>query len=549
MTEKTTMTQPLIQFRDYQQESFRRKEGMFARVWRRQSGKSYTLGAEGLDLMMADVCNVVFASAALRLGQENILKEAEIWRAIIAMMRKAAVAGKYQLVTSADDDHGKTLDVEAIADLLEHTRLEVKLYHSRTSFSRSIVVAPNPDTAVGWTGHVFLDEVGRIPDFQDVFEAMEPIVSSQDKYVVRMATTPPPDDTHYSYELLASPAGMEFPTSAKGNWYKSEAGILVHRVDAEDGHAAGVWLRDLETREKITPSESRARAIDKTAWDRNFDVAFLRGVSTTAITSVALSHAQAMAAGLGVKITEKITEENLRELIPLDWIDHLKPTGRIGIGHDIATSERATANPAALVVTQEEGTLKPERLVVAWKTEDPAMATALLKMVLEDIRRAGFTGLRMCVDASSEVYHARNLKTALASLCQVVLIKGAQKIKHKGEEMDSKTLLGNLYSNAVNDGLVPMPTGKWIAEDRRLVKKKGGAFYADLGKDGEHGDTFDAGKLSLWSLMGRVKSGNGVAAMQVGGTHPAVAKVAGKLAQAMRRLGLGDGERTTTLSG
>ncbi len=543
------MSKPLIQFRDYQGASFRRPEGMFARVWRRQSGKSYTLGAEALDLMMADVCNVVFASAALRLGQENILKEAEIWRSNIAMMRAAAVAGKYRMVTSADDDKGNTIDVDALADMLEHTRLEVKLYHSRTTFSRSIVVAPNPDTAVGWTGHVFLDEVGRIPDFQDVFEAMEPIVSSQDKYVVRMATTPPPDDTHYSYELLAPPADATFPTSSHGNWYKSEAGILVHRVDADDGHAAGVWLRDLETREKLTPSESRAKAIDKTAWDRNFDVAFVRGVSTTALTSTALAHAQAMAAGTGVKITETLSLENLRDFIPVDWIDNVAPTGRIGAGHDVATSEGGTANPAALVITQEAGNQYPERLVVAWKTEDPAIATALIKMVIQDLRNAGHTGIRLAVDASSEVYYARGLRADLAALCQVILVKGGQKIKHKGEEMDSKTLLGNLYSNAVNDGQVPMPSGKWIVEDRRLVKKKGGKFYADLGKNGEHGDTFDGGKLALWTLIGRTKSGVGVSAMRVGGDTGLVPKYAGKLASAMRRLGLGDGTPKTTLPG
>lgn len=542
------MSEPLIKFRAYQQESFRSKLGIFCRVWRRQSGKSYSLGAEGLDLMMADICNVIFASAALRLGQENILKEAEIWREMIKMMRSVATAGKFRLTTSADDDKGQTLDIDAIADLLDHTRLEVKLWHSRTTFSRSLVVAPNPDTAVGWTGHVFLDEVGRIPDFQDVYEAMEPIVSSQDKFVVRMATTPPPDDTHYSYELLAPPPDLVFPTNPKGNWYRSEAGIMVHRVDAEDGHVAGVSLRDLQTREKITPAESRARAIDKTAWDRNFDVAFLRGVSTTALTSNAIAHAQAQGEGLGVKITETITLDNLRSMIPVDWVDKLTPHNKIALGHDVATSEGGTANPAALVVSQTVGNLTHERLVIAWKTEDPAIATALLRMVLQDIRRRGFTGLRLAVDASSEVYHARTLKAELAALCQVILVKGGAKLRFKGEEMDSKTLLGNLYANDVNDGAITFPSGKWISDDRRLVKKKAGRFFAELGKDGEHGDTFDAGKLANWALIGRVNNSAGVQAMQVGGSGT-IAKVAGKLAATMRRMGLGDGTTESKLSG
>lgn len=533
------MPKPLINMRPYQAASFRRKEGLFCRVWRRQSGKSFTLGCEALDLMMADVCNVVFASAALRLGQENLLKEAEVWRSIIAVMRKAAVAGKYKVVTSADDDKGETIDVEAVADLLEHTRLEVKLFHSRTTFSRSLVVAPNPDTAVGWTGHVFLDEVGRIPDFRDVFEAMEPIVSSQDKFVVRMATTPPPDDAHYSYELLAPPADEEFLTNPRGNWYKSEAGILVHRVNADDGYAAGVPLRDLETREELTPTESRARAIDKTAWDRNFNVVFVRGVTTAALTANALAHAQAIAQGVGAHITDTLTLDNVRDYIPLDWVDHLEKNQPVSVGHDVATSAAGTANPASVTVTQKAGTLFHERLVTSWKTDDPAIATLIVKTILEDIRRAGFVGVKLSIDASNEVYHARNLKRDLAHLAQISLIKGGSNLEYKGEKMDSKTLLGNMYANDYNDGKITTPTGKWIAEDRRLVKKKGGAFYADLGKNGEHGDTFDSGKLAHWGLRNKSSNNSGVRAVAVGGT--AVQRAAGALAATMRRMGLGDG--------
>jgi len=303
------MNAPLVKLRPYGEESFRHSAGLMAWVYRRQSGKSYGLGITALDWMMESVCSVIFASAALRLGMENIRKEAEVWSATTAMLREMAKDAKMQLTTSAENDKGELLDVDAIADLFEHQKLETRLWHTRTNYSRSMVVAPNPDTAVGWTGHVILDEVGRMPEFRDVFEAMEPIVSSGQNYRVRMATTPPPDDGHYSYELLAPPPELDghFPVNPRGNWYTSRQGILVHRVDAWDCAAAGIPLYDLQSREKLTPEEHRARSVDKMAWDRNYGIRFIKG-GTSAVSIAALYHAQAagMKEGTGIHITDSL---------------------------------------------------------------------------------------------------------------------------------------------------------------------------------------------------------------------------------------------------
>jgi hypothetical protein len=300
---------PLVKLRPYGEEAFRHPAGLLAWLYRRQAGKSYGLGITALDWMMESLCTVIFASAALRLGTENILKEAEVWRKVTEKMRLLASEAEYMLATSADDDSGALLDIDAIADLFEHQKLETKLWHSRTNYSRSMVVAPNPDTAVGWTGHVILDEVGRMPDFRELFEAMEPIVSSGQNFRVRMATTPPPDDGHYSYELLAPPPELDgnFPVNPRGNWYTSRQGILVHRVDAWDCDAAGVPLYDLQTRERLTPDEHRARSVDKLAWDRNYGIRFVKG-GTSAVSVAALYHAQAagMSEGTGIHITDAL---------------------------------------------------------------------------------------------------------------------------------------------------------------------------------------------------------------------------------------------------
>ena len=302
------MSAPLVKLRPYGEEAFRHAAGLMAWVYRRQSGKSYGLGVTALDWMMESLCSVIFASAALRLGMENILKEAEIWRKVTNELRAVSAGAGYSLTTSADEK-GQLLDIDAIADMFEHQKLETRLWHSRTNYSRSMVVAPNPDTAVGWTGHVILDEVGRMPDFREVFEAMEPIVSSGQNYRVRMATTPPPDDGHYSYELLAPPPEMDghFPVNPRGNWYTSRQGILVHRVDAWDCAAAGVALYDLQSREPLSPEEHRARSVDKTAWDRNYGIKFVKG-GTSALSLAAIYHAQAagMREGKGIHITDSL---------------------------------------------------------------------------------------------------------------------------------------------------------------------------------------------------------------------------------------------------
>lgn len=300
--------EPLLKLRTYQQTARSIKAGIAALVQRRQSGKSHVLGAIGLEWMMEAVCSVLFMSAALRLGMENIRKEADIWRAVTAKMRTQAEAGGFKLTTTADDDAGELLDVDAIADMFEHQRLETRLYHDNASYSRSVVMAPNPDTAVGWTGHTILDEVGRMPDFRACFEAAEPFVSSNPAYKLRMSTTPPPDDTHASYEMLAPPTDDGFPVNPKGNFYESQCGIIVLRVDAWDAHAANVPLYDSKTREAVTPEQHRAKAIDKVAWDRNYGCKFIKG-GTAAISLTDLTHACMQGRGecLGVDVTDQLT--------------------------------------------------------------------------------------------------------------------------------------------------------------------------------------------------------------------------------------------------
>ncbi|HPA21475.1 MAG TPA: hypothetical protein PLU30_27285 [Verrucomicrobiae bacterium] len=302
------MSGPLFTPRPGQAAVFRHISRTLYQIMRRQYGKSYGLGAWALDRMMADVVDVIFCSASVRLGMENIRKEVKVWWDLITRGKQVAQQKHMRLTTSADNDRGALLDLDAVCDLFESQKLETKIWHDRTRCSRSIVVAPNPDTAVGWTGTVCFDEVGRMPEFKEMLESMEPIIASSPTLCIRGVTTPPPDDAHHSYELLAPPPDLKFPVNPAGNFYRSTAGVLVHRLDAWDGYAGGVPLYHKETGAPMTPEEHRETYLDKDAWDRNYGCRFLRG-GAAAVSLTSLYHAQAAGAAagcLGVNVTDAL---------------------------------------------------------------------------------------------------------------------------------------------------------------------------------------------------------------------------------------------------
>ena len=303
--------QPLVRFRAYQAAAFWRKVRRLLLLWARQRGKSYTLAAKALLRMMEQPdWSCFFVSASIPLGTEFVRKEAQIWQDVLSKFRQLCADKGYLLDTSADKRlHGRAtgelLDVDAIAEIFEAQKLEARIWHSRSVYSRSIVIAANPATAVGWTGDIFMDEVGRIPDLQEVCEAVQPFMSSNPQFIWWMATTPPPDDAHYSFEMFLPPV-EQFAVNAAGNWYTSKSRIPCHRVDAWDGVAAGVPLYDDDTGAPLSPEEHRARAFDKTGWDRNFALRFVRS-GAAAVSYQALQRAFAL--GRNQCAAAAVTEE------------------------------------------------------------------------------------------------------------------------------------------------------------------------------------------------------------------------------------------------
>jgi hypothetical protein len=197
-----------------------------------------------------------------------------------------------------------------------------------------------------------------------------------------------------------------------------------------------------------------------------------------------------------------------RQAIPLNWT-RLLTGGPIGIGGDIGTTEKGTSNPSCITITERTRGLYLQRMVLRFKTSNEEIWFSMLQCLFDDLRAHEKKARRMCLDASSEVFFAQAVKRKFIAYCPIDLIKGGESIQRGAEKFSYKVLQGNLYSSAFEDALMACPDEKWFRDDHRRVKREKGTFVTETGENGEHGDTFDSGKLSYWALehgTGRVEA-------------------------------------------
>lgn len=504
----TTEGGTIFKFRSGQREFFRGvdRRRMCALVARRQYGKTTIFAALALKKMMKRRNHtVVFGSAKLNLAREIVRKEAEVMQRAIEGLARQRAQDRLTIYDAQTGKRPDRLSVDDFAELFEAQRMEFRFWHTNSTYSRTKVVALRPDT-VGETGDLMCDEVGRVRNWREVWEAVEPIVASDPDFNLTLSTTPPPDDSHYSFEQLAPQVGEEFEVSPCGNWYRSELGVWVLRVDAWDAYADGVPVYDLETGAPLTPEESREKSSDRDAWDRNYGVKFVVG-GTAACGIFELNSAQQR----GLKSCRLFQVEDERDFnLGLEWMmDHLS-SATLGLGLDLATTEKETSNPSSFTVMERHGVTFQGLCSFVWKTAAPELAMSRIVRLVEAIcaRPEGGAPKRLCVDASNERYFAGLVARALARLVTVQPVLGGERIERPGEEAQTmKQFLGNLLVNTLEDGRLILAPEAYLKKDFRLVKRDRGSFATDIAPDGAHGDVFDSHKLALWALEGK---GSGV---------------------------------------
>ncbi len=189
----------------------------------------------------------------------------------------------------------------------------------------------------------------------------------------------------------------------------------------------------------------------------------------------------------------------LAQVLPHELPSMLAEGSRLGLGLDIATTEKKTSNPSALALTENIGNHYYVRLLIRWKTSNDQVTTALLRDLL--FLLAPRRPRRLCIDSTSERFFAAALKRTFAPLVPVDLVISSESTEYLGEKMTFKQYLGNLLINTLEDGHLSLPDEPWVRNDFRQVQRVKGSFHADPDESGNHADAFDAVKLSLHALV------------------------------------------------
>ncbi|MDB6023051.1 MAG: hypothetical protein JWQ04_2908 [Pedosphaera sp.] len=293
-----------ITLRDYQGPVFRdHKSGIVVLHWSRQIGKSFTLAAWAIWRLLTRPGRLVTVlSNSRENGAEFLLKCSEICR--LTNTRFATV------VSSPEMD-------------FEDYRMELRL-RVGSKISRIKVLAANPRTARGFSGDLILDEFAFHENSDAIWAAAEQILSSNPDYLCRIASTgngrhnlfyrmvadaasnstfptsPAPaaeDDTTSDQTPEAAPSSpircSMFPSSETGVpnlapsnplpnsepstpslHHSNSPAFKLSRITRTMAYSMGVPIYDPQTRQPITPTEARAQALDKRAYDQNYECLF-----------------------------------------------------------------------------------------------------------------------------------------------------------------------------------------------------------------------------------------------------------------------------------
>jgi phage FluMu gp28-like protein len=213
--------------------------------WSRQIGKSFTLANWAVKRLLDHPGRLVTVLSNSRAnGQEFVLKCQEVCRAMGRAFESDGNAAALDRDTTLSEDIKYSM-------MREEVRLTIG-----GQVSRIIVLAANPRTARGFSGDLVLDEFAFHEDSRAIWEAAEPIISSNPDFLCRISSTGNGKRNMF-YELIAAGKLPYCKLSRSEAWASGELKIY----SAITGRA-------------ITPGEARDEAADKSAYDQNYECLF-----------------------------------------------------------------------------------------------------------------------------------------------------------------------------------------------------------------------------------------------------------------------------------
>lgn len=260
---------PVIKFHKYQQPIFDdHKTGIVVLHWARQVGKSFTLAAWAVNRLLRSPGRLV---TVLSNSRENGAEFMRKCNEVCALMHEVIREAK---ATVEELDLSK--DVSSANLRLElHMKLNTDKEGLKTS--RIKILAANPRTARGFSGDLILDEFAFHEDSQAIWEAAEPILASNKDFLCRIASTGNGKHNLFYHFAARAPGhdGVDAQLPPGGNCLEySRNGHVLSRVTRTLSFYFGQKVFDPKTREEIRPAEARMRAIDKRAYDQNYECAF-----------------------------------------------------------------------------------------------------------------------------------------------------------------------------------------------------------------------------------------------------------------------------------
>lgn len=237
---------PLIAFRRYQKRIFWDHSTKTVILhWSRQIGKSFTLANWALKRLTDHPGRLVTVLSNSRAnGLEFVLKCQEVCR----LLGQAVEIDSNHAALDARADLSEAVKFEAM-------RGEVRLRVGGAT-GRILVLAANPRTARGFSGDLILDEFAFHEDSRAIWEAAEPIISSNPDFLCRIASTGNGRRNMF-YQLIA------------------EGRVAYNRVRRSDAWRTGeIKIYSAVNGAEITPDQARAQASDKRAYDQNYECLF-----------------------------------------------------------------------------------------------------------------------------------------------------------------------------------------------------------------------------------------------------------------------------------
>jgi len=518
-----------------------RAERVVVAFWARRCRKSTNLGAIAFDEMSAESGKtVISASASLLLGTELVnMTVSATEQAILVSSEAEAVQSIFENQAATEQLDFKCANAETgkiyhgmtredFADLYKSKRLEMRLYHDRTAYSRQLVIAPNPATARGWRGTVFRDEAGFTPANLEAAlrEAVDPMFRDQPDLKMIYASNLPRDDRHPFFEMTLPQDGFtEFPVNKSGNFYRGQNGILIHRVTLRDAYSAGHMLYDNKG-QPMTYEQFARMPGNKPQMPFNYDLEHKMGGSA-AIDLLAILTAQQRGAQ-SCAFVYVDDEADFQRVLHL--LRGLLGAGAIGVGLDPATTNKQTSNPSAITITEQTGVSRAQRMVICWKEKEPSVVIDRMKRIFETIatRPAGGKTRRFCALATSERYFCKLLADAVRHLVPTDLLIESESIHPPGydEPVNFKTYLGDIYSAAINDNRYDLPSGEYFKADQRATIKSGGRYECAVDSlTGAHGDTFSSGSAAEYALINTRGAITDPSVIRLGGNGPSQSRL------------------------